>query len=194
MGDVLDTLIARADPTTPHVLVVDDTEGNRYAVSRILRAANMQVEEAGTGAEAFRVIRQSPALDLIVLDINLPDMTGHEIVRSLKASEATKRIPVLHLSATFVDSADRAAGLNAGADAYLTHPVDADVLLATARALMRMGQAEGLLLESAREWRTTFDALSEAIFLITSNGLIRRCNIAGAYWSTSRRARLSDSR
>ena len=75
---------AGAASTPARVLVVDDTEGNRYAVSRLLRGAGMEVVEAETGREALaRLAERVP--DLVVLDINLPDATGHEICRVIPA-------------------------------------------------------------------------------------------------------------
>ena len=159
----------------PSVLVVDDTEGNRYVVARLLRNAGMRVSEAGSGRDALgRVAEASP--DLVVLDINLPDMTGYEVCRILKSDPTTAWIPVMHLSASYVADADRAFGLDAGADAYLTHPIDPALLLATTRALLRASRAEAAFRRAAREWRTTFDAIDDAIFLIEASGVVRRCN------------------
>src|SRR6476646_3208363 len=72
-----------ADPRPPRILVVDDTEGNRYATSRIPRAADFDVSEASTGREALEAMRTRP--DVLVLDVNLPDMTGFEVVERLRA-------------------------------------------------------------------------------------------------------------
>ena len=91
---------------TPRVLVVDDTEGNRYATSRLLRSAGFEVEESTTGSEALAAVQRHP--DLIVLDVNLPDMTGFEVVERLRRSPELASIPVLHLSASFTSNADRA--------------------------------------------------------------------------------------
>ncbi len=99
------------------VLVVDNTEGNRYTVARMLRGAGYEVPEAGTGMEALAQARAPQPPDLVVLDINLPDISGYEVVQRLKADPATAAIPVLHLSATYVESADQAYGLEVGADA-----------------------------------------------------------------------------
>src|SRR4051812_48289334 len=104
------------------VLVVDDTEGSRYSVTRMLQKARYGVKEAATGRETLRLAAEQP--DLIILDINLPDMTGYEVCRRLKADPATASIPILHLSASFIESESRAAGLEGGADGYLTYPVD----------------------------------------------------------------------
>ena len=134
-----DVRLAADDQDQPAVLVVDDTEGNRYAVARALRGAGMRVTEAATGADALRLAAALP--DLIVLDINLPDMTGYKVAHMVKHDPATSYIPVMHVSASFTGSADRAFGLESGADAYLTHPIDIDVLVATARALLRVGRA-----------------------------------------------------
>ena len=116
------------------VLVVDDSESTRYIVATWLRRNGYQAIEAATGDEALaRVV----GTDLVILDVHLPDMTGFEVCAAIKADPATAAVPVLHVSATAVDVADRAAGLDGGADGYLTEPVDPDVLLATVRALLR---------------------------------------------------------
>jgi signal transduction histidine kinase len=146
------------------VLVVDDTEGNRYAVSRILRGAGMEVVEAVSGAQAFACLAASVP-DLVVLDINLPDVSGHDVLRAIKSADATASVPVMHVSASFITNADRAFGLEHGADAYLTHPLDPDVFLATARALLRVGRAEGeraRLYEAERRARAAAEEASSA--------------------------------
>jgi signal transduction histidine kinase/DNA-binding response OmpR family regulator len=133
---------APATTVAPRVLVVDDTEGNRYAVSRLLRRAGMRVTEAATAAEAY--VQLADAIpDLVVLDINLPDASGHEVCRVIKEDAATRSVPVMHVTASFVSNADRAFGLEHGADAYLTHPLDPDVFVATARALLRAEDERG---------------------------------------------------
>ncbi|HKV52667.1 MAG TPA: ATP-binding protein [Gemmatimonadaceae bacterium] len=172
--DTLESLAAESTP--PSILVVDDTPGNRYTVARVLRGAGMRVNEAATGAEALRFAKAQP--DLIVLDIRLPDMTGYDVCQRLKGDPETKSIPVMYLSASYTGNADRAYGLDAGADAYLTHPIDPPLFLATAHALLRAGRAESAFRSAAVEWRTTFDAIRDAIFLVDADGIVRRCNRA----------------
>ena len=83
--------------------------------------------------------------DLILLDVHLPDINGFEVCRRLKEDERTRHIPVLQRSQSHVDDAARVHGLESGADAYLTEPVDPSVLVATARALLRVRRAENRL-------------------------------------------------
>lgn len=138
---------SEASGTTPAdvgtVLVIDDSPENRYAVRRAFVREGFTVQEADTGALAL--VRAAEDPDLVVLDVNLPDMSGFEVCRRLKAAPRTAHVPVLHLSQTRVDDAARVHGLDGGADAYLTEPVDPAVLVATARALLRMRRAEARL-------------------------------------------------
>ena len=164
-----------AEPTIPRVLVVDDTQANRYVTSRLLGAAGYEIIEAGDGASALRIVA-SERIDLAVLDINLPDMTGFELVKHIRAMPDREAMPVLHLTASYTSNADRALGLEGGADAYLTHPIDAVVFMATVRSLLRAGAADRRLREAATEWQATFDALGDAVFLLDEKGVVRRAN------------------
>ena len=108
-----------------------------------LGRAEFDVWEAETGAEGLEMAARDP--DLIVLDVHLPDINGFEVCRRLKEDERTRHIPVLQRSQSHVDDAARVHGLESGADAYLTEPVDPSVLVATARALLRVRRAENRL-------------------------------------------------
>jgi two-component system sensor histidine kinase UhpB len=138
------------------ILYADDTEAQRYAVSRVLRRAGFEVIEASTGRQALEKMTSSP--DLVVLDVNLPDMSGLEVCRRIKSTEATVRTPVLHVSAMFVNTEARVAGLEGGADAYLVQPVAPEELVATIRALLRVRRAEEQLWESQQQYRLFFES------------------------------------
>src|SRR3989442_10564455 len=111
------------------VLVVDDVVDVREVTALTLGQAGFRVLQAGTGADALALAGQG--VDLIVLDINLPDIDGWEVCRRLKADPETSSILVLHLSAAYRTPEYRARGLDVGADGYLVHPVEPEELVAT---------------------------------------------------------------
>ncbi|AVH71201.1 hybrid sensor histidine kinase/response regulator [Nostoc sp. 'Lobaria pulmonaria (5183) cyanobiont'] len=159
------------------ILHIDDNEANRYVVNRILQNAGFSVVEAATGATGLEAITNFQP-DLVILDVQLPDVSGFEVCRQIKANSETAFIPVLHLSASFVQSQDKAEGLDSGADAYLVQPVEPIELLATLRSLLRIRRAEEAALSSAREWQTTFDSINDGVSLVDREGIILRCNRA----------------
>jgi DNA-binding response OmpR family regulator len=120
------------------LLLVDDDEAKRYVLATWLRRAGHIVTEAGTGQEALATVA---AADLVLLDVNLPDMSGFDVCRRIKGDPRTAAIPVIQVSATAVDVADRAHGLTQGADAYLVEPTEPEELLATVTAALRYYRA-----------------------------------------------------
>ncbi|MCB7136123.1 fused response regulator/phosphatase [Cellulosimicrobium marinum] len=139
------------------VLVVDDTQAHRYVMASWLRRAGFAVVEAATGADALRLA--TPGTDAVVLDVNLPDVSGREVCRRLKDDPRTTHVPVLHVSATDVDAAARTAGLEGGADAYLAEPLDRDEFVATVGALCRGRAAQ----RDAGRVAARLEALAEAL-------------------------------
>ena len=120
------------------VLLVDDDEAKRYLMGTWLRRGGHTVIEAGTGREA---LEKAGSAELVLLDVNLPDMIGYEVCRRIKADPATAAIPVIQISATAVQVTDRAMGLTQGADAYLTDPSEPEELLAVVMAALRYSRA-----------------------------------------------------
>jgi len=142
---------------------VDDNPAALYATTRVLKSAGYEVIQATTGSAALAAAPQS---DLIVLDINLPDMDGFEVCRRLRASPATAQLPVLHLSATFTQTKDFELGLEAGADSYLTRPVEAPVLIATVRTLLFARHADLIRRGLDAKLRTMFKLAPIAIAML----------------------------
>lgn len=158
------------------VLVVDDDPIKRYTVVRSLERAGFNLIEAETGTEGLRLARNFPGL--VILDVKLPDIDGFEVCRRIKADPQTVHVPVLHLSAHRTSGRDLAQGLEGGADAYLALPVEPEVLVATVRALLRLYEAEEEARTAADYWRATFDAISDAVFLVGPGGVVTRGNAA----------------
>jgi two-component system, sensor histidine kinase len=130
------------NPTLEYtILNVDDHDAGRYAKSRILQLAGYRVVEAATGADALRLIREAKP-QLILLDVKLPDVDGTQLCRTIKSDPLSAQIMVLQISAVHTTRADRIHGLECGADTYLIEPVQADELLATVNALLRLYDRE----------------------------------------------------
>ena len=145
------------------ILLVDDHEAGRYAVARTLTAAGFDVVEAATGTDAIRLAGHGP--DLVLLDVNLPDMSGFEVCSHLKSDPGTRHLPVVHLSSTYVRSEHVAEGLEAGADGYLTQPVDSRQLVATINAVLRLYAAEHELRQQGALLDSVVRSSQDAIFV-----------------------------
>lgn len=115
------------------ILVVEDAPELREMLVLYLREAGYQVDSTGAGRECLRLVEQQPPA-LVLLDIGLPDIDGLSVVARLRATSRTMGVILVTVRD---DDFDRVAGLEAGADCYLTKPVNLRVLLAQVRSLMR---------------------------------------------------------
>ncbi|WP_172453056.1 response regulator [Xanthomonas arboricola] len=161
----------------PHILVVDDNAVTRYSVRRVLEHHQFVVDEAGTGTDGLARLAEQ-AFAAVVLDVNLPDMSGFDIVRTLRAEPRTALLPVVHVSAASIATGDMITGLEAGADAYLIHPVDPSVLVATLRTLLRARQAEDALRISEARFREIFEHISAPIAVVDAGLHAHEANAA----------------
>ena len=155
-----------AEPTAC-VLVVDDNPATLYSTARVLRSADFDVKEAATGQEALDLAPNGT--DLVMLDVNLPDLHGFEVCQRLRNDPRTARLPIIHVSATFVTDSDKAQGLDAGCDGYLTHPVEPPVLIATVNAFLRARKAEKGLRESESKFKAVFENALSGILILDQN-------------------------
>jgi len=115
-------------------LVVDDSVTEKQIITQCLQRGGLNVETACDADEALaKIISQKP--DVIILDIVLPDKSGFELCRDLKAKAETKKIPVV-LCSTKGSEMDKFWGMKQGADAYLAKPVDQEQLLRTVKQLI----------------------------------------------------------
>lgn len=145
-------------------------------VRRVLEGSGYTCLEADTGLKALEIARTLP--DLIILDVRLPDISGIDVCRKLKADSLTRSIAVIQVSASFVAPEDQAKALEAGADGYLTHPIDRVVLVASVRALLRLREAEKVARSAAAHWETTFNSLAEGLAVVGEDGRFVRWNQA----------------
>jgi DNA-binding response OmpR family regulator len=128
-----------ANPVMTHrerILVVDDNATNRDILEARLTATGYEVLHAGDGEQAMAMALQHLP-DLILLDIMMPKLNGIEVCRRLKADTSLPFTPIVLVTAK-ADSQDVVDGLEAGADEYLTKPIDQKVLVARVKALLRL--------------------------------------------------------
>jgi DNA-binding response OmpR family regulator len=125
------------------VVIVEDDEDIADSLKYNLEREGFRVRVAATGEEALDVITDRPP-SLILLDLNLPQMSGLEICRRLRSEASTSRTPILMLTARAEES-DKVLGLNLGADDYITKPFGMRELMARVKALLR--RAHGLNLD-----------------------------------------------
>ncbi|MYT70694.1 MULTISPECIES: fused response regulator/phosphatase [unclassified Streptomyces] len=145
------------------VLVVDDTAANRFALSAVLsRAGHLVVPVASAGEALLELevrLRAGCLPDLALVDVGLPDLSGFELCRRVKALPSLAGIPVVHFSARPSGPVDRCQGLDAGGEAYLTVPAEPEEIRAVVRAALR-GARE---LTDAQAQFTRLALLSEAV-------------------------------
>lgn len=130
------------------VLVVDDVEANRSVVCRRLERLNYVMSAADSGESALRLIDQQ-TFDIILLDYMMPDMNGIDVLRELRTNSRAGDVPIIMLTAR-ADAQTVVASLEAGADDYVSKPIDFDVLAARIEAqLLRRRQAHNLKVANA---------------------------------------------
>jgi two-component system cell cycle response regulator DivK len=108
------------------ILYIEDNVDNRTLIRRVLVAEGYEVLEAGYASEALEVLKSGHP-DLILMDINMPDMDGYTLTARIRALPGFEQVPIVALTAN-VMRGDREKSLQAGCDGYIQKPVDIDVL------------------------------------------------------------------
>ncbi|WP_265946169.1 response regulator [Dechloromonas sp. A34] len=161
-------------PSKMKVLAVDDNRTNLHILQVFLKKLGHDVILAENGDEAVRRF-QSDAPDLILLDIMMPIMDGFEAARRIKAMSRERWTPVIFLSALNRDE-NLVEGLDAGADDYLTKPINFVVLEAKLRSMQRSLAMQQASIDSLRRLQTISDNVADAIVTMDEQGLIASTN------------------
>jgi signal transduction histidine kinase/PAS domain-containing protein len=149
------------------ILNVNDHEANREAVTRVLQAAGFDVLEAATGQEA---LRRAGEVELVLLDVQLPDLDGFQVAERIRSQPATRHLAIVHLSAAPLTSAARIRGLELGTSGYLTHPIDPEELVATVRAVLRTRSDERQLRLSLERNSIILQHIADAVTAEDASG------------------------
>ena len=153
----------------------------------MLRSAGFRTREAATGAEGLAAADDS--ISAVVLDVHLPDIDGFDLCAMPALAPGTARLPVLHLTAAYVTDEDKVRGLDSGADAYLTRPVEPAVLVATVQALVRTRMAEEAMRRSESKFRAIYAQAQAGIALLDDQGRAGRRQPGDAADAGARRGR-----
>lgn len=124
-----------AAPALMHILVAEDDRDIAELIVHYLEKAGWTVHLAGTGGDALAYAKRTP-VDLAVLDVMMPGLSGLEVCRALRANRATAAIPIIMVTAR-AEETDRIVGLELGADDYIAKPFSPNELVARIRALVR---------------------------------------------------------
>jgi signal transduction histidine kinase len=143
------------------ILIVDDDATSRCILRKIFSTVGYDIIEATCGKEAL-IGAEIEKPSLIILDVNLPDISGYEVSKELKSNPITTLIPILSISSYYTKNEDWVNGLECGAENYLIKPVDSHVILATVRSMLKIQSTENKLrialkeAESANNGKTQF--------------------------------------
>jgi len=164
------------------IVNVDDQEAGRYVRRRILERAGYRVIDANCGSDVWRVLEDVQP-ELVLMDVNLPDISGFDLCRQIKKRPELADTMVLHVSAALVSGTDRAFGLDMGSDGYLIEPIDEEELLAAVRSLLRLRERqrenEGLLARlrrSEEQFRGLFEQAAVGMCVVGPDGRLLRVN------------------
>lgn len=135
---------------TAKILIVDDNPMVLFSMAHLLRSEGYAIIEAKDGAECLEKARAEQP-DLILLDVMLPDINGVELCRKIKAAPETSQLFVVLLSSIETSSDSKVTGLEAGADGYITRPIENRELVARVQALLRIRLAENELRKAHNE-------------------------------------------
>jgi CheY-like chemotaxis protein len=114
------------------ILIVDDDVRNVFALTSVLEAHGMEVIYAENGKDGIEALRNTPDVDLVLMDIMMPELDGYETTKVIRADDSFKQLPIISLTAKAMKG-DREKAIAAGASDYITKPVDTDQLLSLMR-------------------------------------------------------------
>lgn len=149
-------------PRKPRLLIVDDQPRNIHVIAEALRDAH-DISVATTGAKALELAASQP-VDLIILDVVMPDLNGFEVCRRLKANPVTSEIPVIFVTAP-EEMEEETQGFSVGGVDYITKPVRPPVVRARVRTHLELKQSRDLLNQQARELAKQNEILQENVRL-----------------------------
>jgi len=149
---------------TASVLVVEDTIENLRLLSELLSAQGYEVRAVTNGRQAIQAVEREPP-DLILLDINMPELNGYEVCRYLRAQERSKDVPVIFITA-LTDTADKLRAFAAGGVDYVTKPFQVEEVLARVKTHVALRQAQARLADSYSRLRAVEQLRDDLVHMV----------------------------
>lgn len=167
----------RENLSSGKILIIDDSRTNLIFLSNILENEGYEIFCATDGMGGMLEVRQKKP-QLILLDVDMPDMNGFEVCRLLKEDENTQSIPVIFISA-MDEVEDKIKGFESGGVDYVTKPFQLEEIIMRVKTHLTLYNLQNEIKEAGRrDWQATFHAVNEAIFLTDEGGNITDCNKA----------------
>jgi len=141
-----------------NILIIDDKNENLITSEAILQDnfRKCKTFKAISGKEGIKIaIKEQP--DVILLDIVMPEMDGYQTCKKLKKDKRTNHIPIILITAVKIDTKSRDKGLNSGADAFLSKPIDTNEFIAQVNTMLRIKEAEDKLRNETEKLRKTIE-------------------------------------
>lgn len=157
------------NPTLPKVLIVDDKPENLYTLRKSLASLAVEVMEAESGFKAMELALTNNFC-LAIVDVQMPEMDGYELVEFLRSNLETRSLPVIFVSAIFSDEYHHRKGYEAGAVDFMSKPFNPDILLSKVRVFLELYQ-QRLALQEANEQLTAINASRNKLFSIVAHDL-----------------------
>jgi signal transduction histidine kinase len=119
------------------ILIVDDDTIYSSILTKILTKVGYEIDQANCGQEGLKKLENDKP-NLIILDIDLPDITGYDVCKQIKLNPDTQHVPVINISSYFTKNEDWVHGMECGADNYLTKPINPEVLVAIVKSMLKI--------------------------------------------------------
>lgn len=110
------------------ILIVDDDSRNIFALTAVLKSKGFNILSAQSASEGLKLLQNNQGINIVLMDIMMPDMDGYEAITQIRSNPSISGIPVVAVTAQAM-TGDREKSLDAGADAYVSKPVDVEILL-----------------------------------------------------------------
>lgn len=148
-----------------NILIVDDDANNLYSISALFEQGDFHIEQASDGNEALKIIMEKP-VDLVILDVQLPNYNGFQLAKMIKSRKSTQHIPIILASAVFKAQTFMEEGLEAGAVDYIIKPINGQILLSKVNHYRKYHETHLMFKSEIEFYKTVIGQICEEMTLL----------------------------